>query len=87
MDIEKFYSDLKQKFIDKGRTAEFYLLVMPFPFQDNSRTPTLVPYWVKEEDNIKNRREIFLETVEMVYFEEWDYWNTWIDYQQYYEHI
>lgn len=70
------YNSLKEKFLSKGYDLEFRYLVYPVPVLDPQRCillgislSTILDNWDK--------------TVKKVYGPEWDYWNTWIDYQQY----
>ncbi len=67
------YKKLAEKFIDKGYIQELHWLVLPPPIFDNSRLIGT------REENIKS----FLEAVELVYGEDWEYWNQWIDHQNY----
>lgn len=71
--IHEKYEKLRNKFIDKGMVQDFnWLISSPPPF-DNSRLIGTV------EENIKS----YYNCIEQVYGEEWDYWNTYIDYQNY----
>ena len=67
------YKKLAEKFIDKGYIQELHRFVLPPPIFDNSRLIGT------REENIKS----FLESVELVYGEDWEYWNQWIDHQNY----
>lgn len=67
------YENLKNKFEDKGRLQDFYWLVLSPPPLDNSR---LIGTF---DENVKT----YYKTVEKVFAGDWDYWNTWIDYQNY----
>jgi len=71
------YHSLLEKFIDKGFSYyEFHILVpQPMLFDP---TCTSLSYNTREELLEKHRR-----ITQEVYGSEWDYWNTWIDYQQY----
>jgi predicted phage-related endonuclease len=63
------YQSLLEKFKDKGEeTAFHYYVSSPIPY-DPSRfiEPTI---------------EKYNELVQKVYGKDWDYWNTWIDYQK-----
>jgi hypothetical protein len=63
------YQRLREKFEDKGEEQAFYWFVLsPLPY-DPSRL-------------IEPSRAVYDEIVEKVYGEQWDYWNTWIDYQK-----
>lgn len=77
MRVHNKYESLKNKFSDKGLLQDFYWLVLPPPLFDNSRLMGTV------QQNI----ESYYECVEKVYGEEWDYWNTYIDYQNYKKEI
>lgn len=68
------YYDVFEKFKEKGYSVEFHYFVLSPPLINGVRF-----YNITREEAI----EIHKETVEEVYGEEWDYWNTWIDYQQY----
>ena len=67
---------LKEKFFDKGYDWEFELFIGKIPNPDFSR----VVFSPKEtqEDVIKNFYNLWTKSVQ----KEWDYWNTWIDYQK-----
>lgn len=67
------YKKLAEKFIDKGYIQELHWRVLPPPIFDNSRLIGA------REENIKS----FLEAVDMVYGEDWEYWSQWIDHQNY----
>jgi len=75
MGSEKYkvtYDSLYQKFLDKGMLEYFYYLVVPPAPFDNTRLLG------KEIEN----RISYLKIIQEVYGPEWEYWNTWIDYQQ-----
>lgn len=66
---------IREKFFDKGYVYEFHMLVpQPLYLLDPSCYDLMY----------RTREQIFEQykkvTVE-VYGKEWDYWNTWIDYQ------
>lgn len=63
------YSKLCEKFIDKGMIMELHWLVTP--------PPTFIP-----DRLINNSLDNSNKIVQEVYGEQWDYWNTWIDYQK-----
>ena len=70
-------SQLKEKFLDKGyHDWEFDLLIGNIPNPDFSR----VVFRPEEtqENVIKNFYNLWTKSVQ----KEWDYWNTWIDYQK-----
>lgn len=71
--INEKFKKVRDKFIDKGMIQEFDWLVLPPPPFDNSRLIGTV------EENIRT----YYKCIEKVYGEGWDYWNTWIDYQNY----
>ncbi len=66
------YQKLAEKFIDKGHEAELHWLVLSPPICIQGRT-------VGTEEEQKNFHK---KAVDIVYGEEWEYWNTWIDYQK-----
>lgn len=71
------YSQLKEKFLDKGYLWEFYTFVGSIPNPDFSRliiSPEETP-----KDVIKRFHDLWIKSRQ----QEWDYWNTWIDYQNY----
>ncbi len=63
------YNKLREKFVDKGMIAEFYWFVLTSPPYDPSRL-------------IDPNIETYHKVIQQVYGKEWDYWNTWIDYQK-----
>ena len=70
-------SQLKEKFLDKGYYDwEFDLLIGNIPNPDFSRV-VFIPEET-QEDVIKNFYNLWTKSVQ----KEWDYWNTWIDYQK-----
>ena len=66
------YAFLREKFIDKGMLNAFYWLVLPLVPFDNTGLMG---------DKIENRIT-YQKMIQAVYGPEWEYWNTWIDYQQ-----
>ena len=65
------YQKLAEKFIDKGYYWELHYMVLRPPlFEPNKLCGTL-----------EQRKSSFNKIVEEVYGEDWDYWNTYIDYQ------
>lgn len=67
------YEKLRDKFIDKGYTANFYSMILkPLPFEHG-----------KLIGSLEEQRKMHNKLIQEVYGEEWDYWNTWIDYQNY----
>ena len=69
-------SQLKEKFLDKGYDWEFELLIGNIPNPDFSRL--LISPGESQEDVIKRFYKTWTKSVQ----KEWDYWNTWIDYQK-----
>lgn len=66
------YSTIKEKFLDKGYILELHWFVLP--------PPTFV---LGKTIGTQKEQKIFYEkAVQKVYGKEWDYWNTWIDYQK-----
>lgn len=63
------YQELREKFKDKGEEQAFYWFVLSPPPYDPDKL-------IEPEIDVWNR------TVQQVYGKEWDYWNTWIDYQK-----
>lgn len=63
------YSKLLEKFIDKGMITEFHFFVFP--------STLFIP-----DRLISNSLDDFNSRVQKMYGEQWDYWNTWIDYQK-----
>ena len=70
------WEQLKEKFFDKGYAEEFYLLIGNIPTPDFSRL--LLRQEETQEDVIRS----FYNLCEEHSQKEWDYWNTWIDYQK-----
>ncbi len=70
------YNTLYEKFKEKGRDFEFYILVPPPPLFD----PPLSSLMDFGKEYLKEQRERLIKNR---YMPEWEYWNTWIDYQQY----
>lgn len=68
------YSKLIEKFIDKGYFTDLLFFVQSPPLYD----PTKLLIENKEENYKK-----FQEITQEVYGKDWDYWNTWIDHQNY----
>lgn len=67
------YQDLAEKFKDKGYFTEFHFLVSsPHPFK-----------FFKAVGTIEKQIEIYDKVIEKVYGEEFEYWNQWIDHQNY----
>ena len=64
------YVKLAKKFMDKGFIEEFHLFVIPPPTFDPSRL-------------INPSLEKFNGIVQEVYGKDWEYWDTWIDRQNY----
>lgn len=65
--------ELLDKFVAKGMLYEFHVLV-PKPELFIVNPCTLL--------SSEAQVAIFKQSVEDVYGPEWDYWSTWIDYQQ-----
>ena len=70
------WKQLKEKFFDKGYDWEFDLFIGNIPNPDFSRL--LISPGESQEDVIKRFYKIWEEHSQ----KEWDYWNTWIDYQK-----
>ena len=70
------YSQVVQKFLDKGYLYELHIFV-PNPPMYNPCMNTVV--FQTAEENYQT----FIKVVNEIYSEQWDYWNIWIDYQQY----
>ena len=70
------YSQLKEKFLDKGYSWEFYTFVGSIPNPDFSRL--IISPEETQEDILKRFYKLWGEICQ----KEWDYWNTWIDYQK-----
>lgn len=69
----EIYKQLVEKFLEKGYLLELHYFVLPPPlFQLGKILGTM------EEQII-----FFNEAVNKMYGSDWDYWNTWIDYQNY----
>ncbi len=68
------YYELKKKFIDKGMEDSFRYLVVPPP----------APYLLENPRylSVEKQMESYAKSIVSVFHKEWDYWNTWIDYQQ-----
>lgn len=71
------YKKLFNKFEEKGYELEFSFFIHPPPMYEDLRFSSLIN-WTKE--NRKKRRE---SIINKIYRPSWEYWNTWIDYQQY----
>ena len=70
------WEQLKEKFFDKGYDWEFDLFIGNIPNPDFSRVifrPEETP-----RDVIKRFHNLWTKSSQ----QEWDYWNTWIDYQK-----
>ena len=68
------YSKLAEKFIDKGYLMEFHYFVLPPPLFERGKV--LLP-------TIEEEVEFFNKSVYKIYGEDWEYWNQWIDHQNY----
>ena len=71
------WGQLKEKFLDKGFSFYEFQILVPQPM-------IFVLYGVSlsyntREDLLEKHKKI----TQQVYGPEWDYWNTWIDYQNY----
>lgn len=66
------YHKLLEKFIDKGYISEFHFFILPPPWFIPGKTLGT------QEEQFK----CYVNAVELTYGKEWDYWNTWIDYQR-----
>lgn len=66
------YQKLAEKFTDKGYIQELHWFVLPPPIFLLNRI----------EGTREQQKKFFDEAVQKVYGEDWDYWNTWIDYQK-----
>lgn len=67
------YKTLREKFSDKGYMLEFHLLLLPpHPFING-----------KLIGSLEDQRKMYNKIIQDVYGEDWDYYNTWIDYQNY----
>jgi hypothetical protein len=67
--------ELLEKFIQKGMLYEFHVLVL-IPGVWAPGREVLFNTSAKEQAKIRQ------EAIQKVYSAEWEYWNTWIDYQQ-----
>ena len=72
----KKYQELRKKFLDKGYKEELYWFV-PTPMLFNPSALELQLYGREKALEMYNKR------AEQVYGDDWDYWNTWIDRQNY----
>ena len=70
------WNQLKEKFFDKGYEWEFDLFIGNIPTPDFSRLIFRPEETLK--DVIKRFQELWIKSSQ----QEWDYWNTWIDYQK-----
>ena len=68
------YDKLKEKFEDKGDLQGFYLIVP---------SPPLFIFNPVFLGTPKQQFDSYKEAVQSIYGEEWDYWNTYIDHQNY----
>lgn len=68
----KDYYKLAEKFIEKGYTAELHFFVLPPPIFTLNKI-------IGTEGE---QKKFFEDAVQRVYGKDWDYWNTWIDYQK-----
>lgn len=66
-------SKLRNKFFDKGYIGEYHFFVLQPPWFILGKT-----LGTQEE-----QYKAYKETVYKVYGEEWEYWNQWIDHQNY----
>ena len=71
------WGQLKEKFFDKGFSFYEFQILVPQPMLFDPDCVSLS--YNTREDLLK----IHKETIQRVYGPEWDYWNTWIDYQNY----
>ena len=71
------WEQLKEKFFDKGYDWEFELFIGNIPNPDFSRLVFRSEETPK--DVIKRFHNLWTKSSQ----QEWDYWNTWIDYQNY----
>lgn len=69
------YSSLREKFFDKGYVWEFHCFIGVMPIFDPS---CYILASISREQALENWKK----AIEKVYKKEWDYWNTWIDYQK-----
>ena len=70
------WCQLREKFFDKGYFWEFHTFIGSIPNPDVSRII------MRGEDSLRNVFEEFHSLWEETCQEEWEYWNTWIDYQK-----
>ena len=70
------WSQLKEKFFDKGYEWEFHLCIGVIPTPDFSRLLTIPGE--TQAVIVKRFQDSWIESSQ----QEWDYWNTWIDYQK-----
>jgi hypothetical protein len=67
------YEKLREKFADKGYLVEFHFFVLPPPLF------ILGKALGTEEEHFIN----YKKAIQSVYGKEWEYWNTYIDHQNY----
>ena len=71
------WGQLKEKFLDKGFSFYEFQILVPQPM-------LFVPDCVSSSYNTReDLLKIHKEIIQRVYGPQWDYWNTWIDYQNY----
>lgn len=70
------WGQLKEKFFDKGYICEFHFFIGTIPSPDFSRI-IFMP-----EETQKDVLKRFHNQWEKLNQEQWNYWNTWIDYQK-----
>ena len=71
------WGQLKEKFLDKGFSFYEFQILVPQPMIFDPDCVSLS--YSTREDLLERHKKI----TQQVYGPEWDYWNTWIDYQNY----
>ena len=71
------WGQLKEKFLDKGFSLYEFQILVPQPMIFDPDCVSLS--YNTREDLLERHKKI----TQQVYGPEWDYWNTWIDYQNY----
>ena len=70
------WEQLKEKFLDKGFSWYEFIILVPHP-------PLFDPScYMLINSSREELLEIHKRNIQQVYGPEWDYWNTWIDYQK-----